>query len=375
VRIIRNLGLGLALCVTPAHAEPAAPICARGAVATPLPLTYALELEAADYSTQVAMRADFDLFTPEQTGDLTDVTSGTTLAMAIEWPGVLADRAAELPKPAHDLPWLILLAQIDSTYGDPVTALTQGIESILTPDLLPLMQRNGMAAEARVLRTAMDLFPEWGLNPADRTRQLIGPDGSTVNETLQAGLDAASRAWPTGQNRARDAAMAIIAADPQLLTAFQARLAVLDDHDRLGHLTTDLWQNCMTDWYSSDESDQAYAAMGSAQAALLLMDALSYADEPPSLYYWFEARDATQTATLARLLDRRGLTDLAQALRAGMALFPQPFPRFEEDRWAAMQAMDEVTLDKFYNMMPPDAYERLRADMIILARDAGLLPQ
>ena len=366
--------LALGGLAAPSLAEGLPPICARGAVSGPLPMAHLIQLEMTDYLVMHGGRVDFDAFAPEDLDDTEAVMAAYTLAAAIEWPGVLADRAAELPKAAHDLPWLVLLASVDSTHGDPVWTLTQGAESILSPDLLPVMERHGLTEEARVLRMAMALFPDWGLNPADRAGQVIGFDSQTRDEALSAGLDAASRTWPKGANRARDAALALIAADPALLAAFEARLAALDDVGRLDILMRDLWAACMTDWWSPSEADRALAAMGTAQAALLLMDSFSYTIEPPSIHAWFDEPSATLSPMLLRLLERRGLTDLAQALRDGMALFPQPFPRDTEARWEVLRTMDDAAIGRLDALLPEDAYDRARDDMLRLARESGLLP-
>ncbi len=126
--------------------------------------------------------------------------------------GVLADRAADLPKAAHDLPWLILLAYIESTYGDPVWSLSQGPESILVPHLLPMLDRHDLKDEARILRMVMGLYPTWDADPAQR--RVIDDNGNVIDEALRATLDAASRSWPTGQGRAGAAAMRLIEARP-----------------------------------------------------------------------------------------------------------------------------------------------------------------
>ncbi|MFZ1481005.1 MAG: hypothetical protein WAT25_09575, partial [Paracoccaceae bacterium] len=111
-----------------------------------------------------------------------------------------------------------------------------------------------------------------------------------------------------------------------------------------------------------------------AQAALLLMDSFSYTIEPPSIHAWFDEPSATLSPMLLRLLERRGLTELAQALRDGMALFPQPFPRDTEARWEVLRTMDDAAIGRLDALLPEDAYDRARDDMLRLARESGLLP-
>lgn len=366
------LGLGLGNTVS---AQDLPAICARGAVAEPIPPSHWLQGEVMDYFTTLGERTDYDLFEPDDITDAQAVAAAYTLAQAIEWPGVLADRAAELPKAAHDLPWLALLAYIETQPGDPIWALTQGPESILTPDLLPLMERNGLTAEAQVLRTAMALFPEWGLNPADRLRQVVSTDGEVVDEVLMANLEAATRAWPAERAGATAAAMRLIGQVPDLQSDVDRYLAGLSDDQRLDYLLQLLNGKCATSWWTPEEGDRALARIGSAQAALILMDTLTYTMETPSLYAWFDDPNAAHSGALARVFARMNEPVVAKALTDGMDLFPTPFPRSMEARWDAFRTFDSDGLAKIDSLLPDDAYDRIRRTMLALARDANLLPK
>ncbi len=102
---------GLLAAVPPAWAEPAA-ICQRGAQAGGVPLDYLLHLEAREYHDLVLQRMDPAAFDPGGQAEWEDYLRSAVLAEAIEWPGVLADRAAALPPEAHDLPWLVMLGDL-----------------------------------------------------------------------------------------------------------------------------------------------------------------------------------------------------------------------------------------------------------------------
>lgn len=349
-------------------------ICQRGAVADPVGFEHVLYLEMLDYFATHAERVDYEAFAPEDQSDHEAYYKATTLAQAIEWPGVLADRAAELPASAHDLPWLTLLAYSQTDQMDPIWALTRGPESILSPDLLPLMERNGLTVEAGLLRKAIALFPEWGLNPTDRANLVVEYDGGKVNEPLNAALETLEAHWPLQPNGPAEAALRLIRAEPALLAGFEARLAALDEVERLNIQVGRLWTRCMGDWWGPEEADASLSALGSAQAGLLLLDMLSFTVDGTSLHPWFEDNGASQTPALARLLERRGETELAAALREGMALFPQPFARDSETRWTQLELMDEATIYRLDRLMPADGYDRIRAVMLGLAKDSGLLP-
>ncbi len=369
----RILPLALMIWGAAAQAEPA-DLCARGARAGPVTLDYLLQLEALEDVAAVYTRADFAAFPLGDDADAVAYAYATMLPVAIEWPGVLADRAASLPKAAHDLPWLIMLAQVEADSRDPIYSLTQDAQSILTPDLLPLLERNGLTEEARVLRLAVALFPDWPLDPAERIMMVTDLAGRTVDQTLRAGLDAAARGYPTGQHRAATAALRLIAANPEVQRTYDGRLKGLDDRARLDWLLSQLREDCLAEWYTLQEADRAYSGIGSVQAALLLMEDLAVSLEGQSLGSWFDSPAATMTPQLANVLDRRGLHDLALGLRQGMAVFPEPFPRDPDQRWNEMGAMDGGGLARFDALMPPDAYDRIYAEMARLARENGLFP-
>lgn len=374
--VLRRLLPALAACLMaffdlPARAQDLQPICQRGARGEPVPLSHALTLEMQDYFVTHACRVTYPDTDPADPSAASDLGAQLVFAQAIEWPGVLADRAADLPEAAHDLPWLVLMAHLDSAYGDPVWSLTQGPESILLPHLLPMLDRHGLADEARILRKVMGLYPEWDADPSQR--RVIDASGNVIDETLNAALDAARQSWPVGQHRARDAALRLIEADPALKGSLQARIEALDENERLDILVRGIWENCVTGWWDIADADRSLARMGSAQVALILMDSFAATAEGTSLYAWFEQTAGGHSEMLARLFDRRGLTDLADGLRNGIALFPQGFAREDYLRWDAMAQMDADTLARFDTLLPNDSYDQVRADMLLLARESGLL--
>jgi hypothetical protein len=371
-RLLPALAASLvALVDLPALAQDLPRLCQRGAQGEPVPLSHALTLEMQDYFATHAGRVTYPDIDPADTASAADPMAQLTFAQAIEWPGVLADRAAELPEAAHDLPWLVLLAHVDSSYGDPVWSFSQGPESILLPHLLPMLDRHGLTEEARILRMVLGLYPEWDADPSQR--RVIDASGNVIDEDLNAALDAAHRSWPVGEHRAREAALRLIEADPGLKAGFQARIDALDDNARLDILLRGIWESCVTDWWDLSGAERSLSRMGSAQAALILMDSFTSTAEGTSLYAWFEESSGGHSEMLARLFDRRGLTDLADGLRAGMALFPQGFPREDYLRWDAMAQMDAASLARFDTLLPGDSYDLVRADMLLLARESGLL--
>ncbi len=118
--------------------------------------------------------------------------------------------------------------------------------------------------------------------------------------------------------------MRLIDGEPALKAAMQARIDALDEAARMDVLMQELWNSCISDWTDADQARHSLSAMGAAQAALILMDSFSYAAEGTSLYNWFEDASGAHSEALARLFQRRGLTEVAQALRDGIALFRGP---------------------------------------------------
>ncbi len=100
-------GLALAAALLPAPVpaqsapDPAAedlpPLCRRGAQGSAVPLSHALTLEAMDYFTTHAARVVVPEADPEDPAAMADLAGDYAFLQAIEWPGVLADRAADLP--------------------------------------------------------------------------------------------------------------------------------------------------------------------------------------------------------------------------------------------------------------------------------------
>jgi hypothetical protein len=350
-----------------------APICQRGAVAGPVPLSFLLSQEAAEYYEESYARMDPGAFDPGDDAGWEAWHRASILAQAIEWPGILADRAAKLPAGAHDLPWLILLAELESTYGNPVSVLLINPQSILLPDLLPLMQRHGMTEEAEVLRQAMVLFADWDINPAERFLAIYGLDGTLADPALEAAVRALAEAYPKTRG-AEAAALRLLEQVPDLAQLYQARMAAADDGARLDQLIGHLRQTCLAGWWETpDEADRAYLSLGTAQAALLMMDDLATTLDGTSAQVWLDGVGATMAPHLLKVLDIRGEAELAKGLRRAMAEFPQPFPREMEARWTVFESFPPEAWARIDTALPEDGYDRLRAAMLALALESGLL--
>jgi len=361
--------------VSPVVQAQSDPICQRGAVAGPVPAEYLLRQEARGYYDEVYQRMDPAAFDPGPDAGWEEIFLNNTLAQAIEWPGVLADRAADLPPKAHDLPWLALLAQIERDNTSPVSPLLIMSESILLPDLLPLMERHGLTGQARVLAEAKALFPDWQLNPGLRQFALYEMDGTEIDPDLVSAVYRLSDEYPF-PGEAEAAALSLMQAVPGTEEILRSRLTTGGPEAALDQVLLRLRQECLApEWYTPEAADAAYLSMGTAQAALLMMEDLALGLDGTSPQIWLDGVGADMAPHLVKVLVIRGETALADGLRRAMAEFPQPFPRLAEGRWDAFETMPPEAWQRIDASMPEDAYDRLRAAMLLLAQDSGLLPR
>lgn len=364
---------GLLAAAPPAWAEPAA-ICQRGAQAGGVPLDYLLHLEAGEYHDLVLQRMDPSAFDPGGQAEWEDYLRSAVLAEAIEWPGVLADRAADLPPEAHDLPWLVMLADLETGLFGSAESLLIRPQSIMLPDLLLLMERHGLSEEAALLREGMALFPQWDLNPADRQLAVYSVEGEIADPSREQALRNLDARYPRDGGAMR-AAVALLEGLPGLAQLYRARLDALDDEARLDHLLLALRRDCLPAWlYTPDEVEAAYLSLGSAQAGLLMMDDLAQGLEGSSPQMWLDGSGAALAVRLVRLLDLRGEVVLADGLRQVLAEFPEPFPRDSDARWEVMDRFAPENWTRMDTALPEDAYDLIRRAMLSLAQDAGLLP-
>jgi len=359
---MRATVLALALAVAlPAAAE--TDICARGARIETLPLSYVLATEAMEWRVEAYGRVDWS--DPDGKDDLMFAPEARPLR------DFLAEKSAALPATARDLPYLVLLASLEDYPEAALDGLTIGAESEMAARLLDAMDRHGLDIEARLLRQAVGLFPDWGDSPRNRSNAVY-PAGNGDSPLRQALWDLAAQ-WPKG-HRAEDAATALIAAHPALAADYQERLKAASDQDRMAWLSGRLWGECLQGWWLPDEADRAFFSGGSAQTALMLMDSFLAESYNGSTHQYFSNSSGTMAPQLARVLDLRGLTDHAAAIRSGMALFPAPYPRDTDQRRGVMEAFTDAQNKALEDLTRWADDGAIEAEMIELAREAGLLP-
>ena len=368
-------GAGPAIAETPTMAEAAtqsigtAEICRRNARVDALSTAQLFDL----YGRQIAMRG-YLLQTEDAFGSVDDIMKDVengSPGLLSKADVVIAEQQALLPDSAQDLPFLMLLAQYENTSA-PIMALALSSDLALLPELVAAVQRQGLPETGRALALAQTALSS-GVKVED-----IWTGGARSSETgaelaaAEAGLEAAERLYPQGS--AGLAAMAMIEKDPALKALIAANLTAVDEEGAMYWLLDQLWTHCHQDTYSADAAEQAYGALGTPQAALLLLDTIVLEASEGTLEYYFVGSPGDMVPVTARVLEIRGLTAEAEALRTGMALFGTPFPR--ED-WAREDAMNKMTKDQLAQLAALSAVfdeNTLWEEMTLIARDAGLLP-
>ncbi|NJM82304.1 MAG: DMP19 family protein [Tabrizicola sp.] len=343
-----------------ALAEP----CGPGATLD-YPLQTVLNIEAQGYVVTAIMTVDSDAFATAE-----EVMS----ALSSHWPAylqALEAREAELPAALADLPYLIALGEVLAPPVDPFHVLAYGVQSAALPRMIEVAERRGLAEEAELLRLPMLAFPDWEEGPDARFRQSNSDDPDHRQWATDLAVNALSRAAP----RVLAATEALIASDPAIAAEYEARRQATDAETRIQYLTHRLIVECLADWWTPDEADAAFAAMGQAQQDILLLHFFLAESYNGSAHQYFYNSSGTMAPQLVALLDRIGLPDHAAGIRQGMAVFPSPYPRDTDARREVMAGFTAADDDALYALtIWADDGEILTA-MARIAEAAGLMPR
>ena len=329
-------------------------ICLRGARADALNISDLIQLESSRFEAAVYQRYLEDAETV--------------------WASVMAEASAGLPEAARDLPILVLLAANEQS-SDPILSLLFSPKSSLMPQILEVVNRQGLTGEARALRLAMVTFPDWDIGFVARLEVYAAQgssDAALQATTIRAVVDAASRLYPRGGAEAAIAGM--IQNDPTLRNGLTAGISQQNDEQLLYWLVQRLWADCAIDWSAPAATQRSFAAIGSPQTALILMDSLLVEISEGTAEYYFTGQSATMAPELARVLELRGLTAHADAIRTGIALFPTPYPRDPKDRLNAFNRFADDQRNQLTALAEVLLDDAIWSEMQRLAREAGLLP-
>jgi Domain of unknown function (DUF4375) len=333
--VVLAVGLGVA------QAAAAGP-CAPGAQVD-YPLSAVLEDEARSYLIDAIIRDDV----PPDADPL--------LPYATAYVVVLAERSAALPEGLRDLPYMIALAEV-AGYPDPAYSLTQSVQARPLPLLADAAERQGLVAEAGLLRALVQPVLGSGVS-----------SGMTTDE-IGSALHAAAP-------KIRAVTEAMVTGDPALAAAYEARRLGVDDETRVNHLIGRLVTECLADWWTPAEADAAFAGMGQAQAEILLLHMFLAESFNGSTHQYFFNSSGTMAPQLADLLERIGLRDHAAGVRAGMAMFPTPYPRDTDARRNVMAGFTEAEDEALYALTVWADDGMILEAMAELVEAAGLMPR
>ena len=349
--VLLTAWLGLAQSALAGPCEPGARV--------DYPLSAVLEIEARSYWIEAITREDL----PQDADPL--LPHGTAYTL------VLAERAAALPDGLRDLPYLNALAEV-AGYPDPTYSLIYGVHARVLPKMAEAAERQGLPAEAALLRALMQPYPDWDTGLSARRAALVedGPEGlSRTAARMMA--SALHRAAPT----IRAAVEALIATDPAMAAAYESRRQEVDTDTRVNHLIRRLVTECLARWWTPDEADAAFAGMAPAQADILLLHFFLADSVTGSTHQHFYNSAGTMAPQLAALLDRIGLPDHAAGVRAGMAMFPAPYPRDTEARRDVRAGCTEAEDEALYALTVWADDGMILDAMATLAKAAGLMPR
>ncbi len=294
---------------------------------------------------------------------------------ATGYPPILAKRSAALPPALADLPYLVLLGgQLD--YPNPMDTLTYMPESIVLPQIVVALERQGLTEAADAARVPLSIYPDdWEAALSSRQED-ISADGSPWSggphgETLMAASEVLHRLTP----EIRAATLALIASDPAVAAQYEALRQEAGTDLQITYLMNVLWFDCLGDWWTPDEADAAFADMGKTQSDLLILHEFLTESHHDSTYQYFYNPSGTMAPQLADLLDRLGLPDHAAGIRQGMAVFPTPYPRDTDARRAVMAGFTEAQDEALYALTGWADDGLIWELMARVANDAGLMPR
>jgi hypothetical protein len=341
----------------PLHAE----ICGPGA-RLDYPMSEVLTLEANGYVATAIMATDFDTVDP-----LAQVPYASAYVTAVE------ARRRDLPPALADLPYLIALSDV-AEYPDPIYSLTYMAQSVILPQMIEALERQGMEPEAALLRAPMLAFPDWDAGPDARYR-VAEAFGHELPGLKGQALRLASDTLRRSASRIQMATEALLASDPKVAAEYAAKRQSTDADMRVQYLAYRLIVECLADWWTADEADVAFAGMARTQRDILLLHFFLAESFNGSTHQYFYNSSGTMAPQLADLLDRIGLPDHAAGIRQGMSMFPSPYPRDTDTRREVMLKFTEAQDDALYQLTVWADDGKVSEAMQRLVTEAGLMPQ
>lgn len=270
-----------------------------------------------------------------------------------------------------------LLALLDVAFADRgdsmIPATTLSVSAILDL-LIETTARQGLHEHAAALRAAKTAYPRWETTPAKRRLQWSDRLGRITNPALRDALRAASRRYNAARPRPITRALALVRADPALLSHYEAIRSSADEATRMRYLMSRIFP-CLTEWSTPQKADAVLAQIARPQRDLILLEMFLGEAFNGSVHQYFFNSSGTLAPQLAETLDRHGLVEHAAAIRRGMGQYAAPYPRATPERRRQMRGFS-VARDTALERLTSYADDgKIEALMLHIARDNTLLPE
>ena len=239
-------------------------------------------------------------------------------------------------------------------------------------EVLAALDAHGLAEHADIFRRGAALFgPAYG-TPRERHDRWGDHRGTIHDRELDAALLALSAEYAALPSP-HDVAVDLIARSETLGAAFESLERTVDDDRRLDHLGAGL-RRCVDD----DAPDRVAAQLATLPPPYRLIG-VSYLFEAEMLngtvHQFFYNAPGFLAPEVAAALRDMGLADHADAMQAGVDLFPTPYPRDREARRDFMLAQDDAFDNALLGLADTIDTTTIRDAMIRTAAEADILPR
>lgn len=283
----------------------------------------------------------------------------------------LLARLKDMPAAERDM---MLLAVLDGTgLGDrPVTILVTGTDDRFLALFLEVLDRQMPSAYAAALRAGLACFPA-GASANTRAQAFVDPQTFALNETVDACLSTTDAQYLRLKHKIILRAEDIAGADPTLHAALQSEATHIDEMTHL-HWITGKVLDCAGDWYASVDSQDPFAALPQPQHDLAVLEIFMDEIMNGGAHQFFSNSSGGLAPEAHEALLRLDLHDQAAALKAGMDMLGDPYPRNRTQRSRAIDGFTMAQNDAL-NGAPTDAADdgQIYRAMLTLARSSGLM--
>ncbi len=269
---------------------------------------------------------------------------------------------------------ILMLAAADGWTNPPDGLATFFVlmDSVFVDDIITVLEEQGLADHARMLREGKTLFgPNFG-TVKERYKLWMSDDdakGIALDAALGE-LSARYRELP----RLMYEAVERIKASPALEAIYEPIRAAASDDDRLQFLV-DSVTICADPFGDMTGTLERFSQLPKTYGQIM---AVRYFEEEMlngSVHQAFFNSSGYLMPEVLEALQEWGLTDQAAAVKKGMDMFPSPYPRDLTERREFMGKQGEDFDNTLYDLTGPVDDGAMHEAMIRVAREKGILPQ